>query len=350
MTINKIKLLQKAGQYLLLAALVTVGYAFHNQVMAQQVEKSSNAGIGVYEAVISTADGHIYVTGAGTRTNPGGALYKINPSDLAIVDSIPLKENPPYGIGINNKTQVVYTTNTRTNSVSAVDLKTGKLLATISNAAEKSHTREVLVDEDNNLVYITDVGKPGSIWVIDGKTNTFSHLIPDTGNTTTGITFGSSKDIIYVTNMGDDAIGVIDVKARKLIKSFPSGGESPINIVSDGQRLFVTNQKSGTLTVLDTEGQLIKSIPTGEGAIGVAFDPVKNRIYSANRRTGTTTIIDADSYEVLADLDTGSHPNHVKVDTKTGIAYVVNKAKGGRPVEGEPVVVDTNGDTITKIN
>src|SRR5690606_38724296 len=136
----------------------------------------------------------------------------------------------------------------------------------------------------------------------------------------------------------------------KIEKTFRSGGESPVNIVSDGTRLFVTNQKSGTLTVLDAEGQLIKSIPTGAGAIGVAYDPIKNRIYSANRQTGTTTVIDGASYEVIADLATGSHPNHVKVDPKTGTAYVVNKTKGGRPVEGQPVVVDTNGDTVTKIN
>src|SRR5690606_17655341 len=104
------------------------------------------------------------------------------------------------------------------------------------------------------------------------------------------------------------------------------------------------------LTVLDTEGKLIKSIVTGAGAIGIAFDPVKNRIYSANRQTGTTTVLDADSYEILADLTTGSHPNNVKIDPKTGTAYVINKTKGGRPVEGQPVVVDTNGDTVTKIN
>src|SRR5690606_35542895 len=143
---------------------------------------------------------------------------------------------------------------------------------------------------------------------------------------------------------------VIDIKTRKLIKSFPSGGEAPINIVRDGERLFVTNQKSGTLTVLDMDGQLIKSIATGAGAIGVAFDPVKNRIYSANRQTGTTTVLDASTYEVLADLPTGSHPNHVKVDPNTGIAYVINKAKGGKPVEGQPIVPDENGDTVTRIN
>lgn len=316
---------------------------------AQTVDKSSRAGTGVYEAVINPNDGLLYVTGAGSRTNPGGALYKVDPSSLAIVDSISLKENPPFGIGINTKTQIAYTTNTRTNSVSAVDLKTGKLLATFNHGGEKSHTREVLVDEDNNLVYISDVGDPSSIWVIDGKTNTFSHLIPNTGKTTTGMAFVDSKDKIYVTNMGENAVAVINTKTKAIEKSFPSGGEAPVNIVSDGKRLFVTNQKSGTVTVLDTEGTVLKSIETGAGAIGIAYDPVKNRLYSANRQTGTTTVIDANTYAVLADLPTGSHPNHVKVDAK-GAAYVINKTKGGRPVEGQPVVVDTNGDTVTKIN
>lgn len=331
---------------LLLAGLAMVP-ALH--VSAQEVDKSAPAGRGVYEAVLNSQDGFLYVTGAGSRNNPGGALYKINPADLSTVDSIILKENPPFGIGINQKTQIAYTTNTRTNSVSAVDLKSGELIATFNHGGEKSHTREVLVDEDNNIIYVSDVGDPSSIWVIDGKTNTFSHLIENTGKTTTGMAFAGGTDKIYITNMGENAIAVIDVKTKRIEKTFPSGGESPVNIVSDGNRLFVTNQKSGTLTVLDTEGKLLKSIDTGAGAIGVAYDPIKNRIYSANRQTGTTTVIDANSYQILADLETGSHPNHVKVDAR-GVAFVINKTKGGRPVEGQPVVVDTNGDTVTKIN
>ena len=320
------------------------------QVAAQQVDKSSPAGKGVYESAFNSKDGHVYVTSAGSRTAPGGALYKINPQDLSIVDSISLKENPPFGIAINNKTQIAYTTNTRSNSVSAIDLKSGKLLATITHGGEKSHTREVIVDEDNNLVYVSDVGDPSSIWVIDGKTNSFSHLISDLGETATGMTFAKSKEKLFVTIMGTNSIAVVNTKTRKIEKSFPSGGESPINIASDGKRLFVTNQKSGTLTVLDTDGKLLKSVATGAGAIGIAYDPVKNRLYSANRQTGTTTVLDGKTYAVLADLETGSAPNHVRIDPKTGAAFVVNKTKGGRPVEGQAPVVDTNGDTITKIN
>lgn len=317
---------------------------------AQEVEKSSRAGTGVYEAVISTQDGHIYVTGAGSRTNPGGAIYKINPTSLAIVDSISLTENPPFGIGINNKTQIAYTTNTRTNSVSAVDLKSGKVLATITNGNEKTHTREVLVDEGNNLVYISDVGDPSSIWVIDGKTNKYLHSIENLGKTATGMTFLNGTDKIFLTVIGDNAIYVVDTKSKQVEAKFPSGGEAPVNITTDGERLFVANQKSGTVTVLDGKGNLLKSIPTGAGAIGIAYDGVKGRIYSANRQTGTTTVIDAKTLTVLGDFETGSHPNHVKVDPVSGAAFVINKTKGGRPVEGQPIVVDKNGDTITRLN
>ena len=331
----------------ILAVAGLLGSALYSY--GQQVDQSAPVGRGVYEAVINKGDGHVYVTTAGSRTEPGGVLYKIDPSDLTTVDSILLKENPPYGIGINNKTQVVCTTNTRTNSVSAVDLKTGKLIATITNGANKSHTREVLVDEENHIVYITDVGDPSKIWVIDGKTHTFSHHIDNLGKTATGMTFLNDTERIYLTVIGENAIYVVNTKTKEVENKFPSGGEAPVNITSDGERLFVTNQKSGTVTVLNKEGELIKSIETGAGAIGIAYDPVENRIYSANRGTGTTTIIDASNYQVLGDLETGSHPNHVKVDNN-GVAFVINKTKGGRPVEGQPVAVDRNGDTITKIN
>lgn len=340
----------KISKMLLVGTVVTAVGLFGSVsvIQAQEVEKSSRAGTGIYEAVISNKDGYIYVTGAGTRTQPNGALYKIDPISLAIVDSIPLKENPPYGIGINQQTQIVYTTNTRTNSVSAVDLKTGKLLATILNGAEKSHTREVLVDEANNLIYISDVGDSSNIWVIDGGSQKFLRQIENVGKTATGLAFAGDTDKIYVTLLGENAIAVVDVKSGKVEKTFPSGGEAPVNIVSDGKNLFVTNQKSGTVTILGKDGTLIKSIETGAGAIGIAFDPVKNRLYSANRGTGTTTVIDAVTLSVLGDLPTGTLPNHVKVDS-SGNAFVINKARSARPVEGQPVVADKNGDTITKL-
>jgi len=339
------------GNLLAASTLFFALISVEHTTTAQTLVKSSPAGSGVYEAVVNEQDGHIYVTSAGSRNSPGGAIYKIHPETLAITDSILMKDNPPFGLGINQKTQILYTTNTRTNSVSAVDIKSGKVVATFNNGKDKSHTREVVIDEDKNLVYVSDVGDPSSIWVIDGKTNTVLYSIEKTGKTTTGMALNASKDKLYVTNMGTNEVAIIDLQSRLIEKSFPSGGESPVNLVAAGDRLYVANQKSGTITVLNAQtGEVIRAIPTGAGAIGISFDKESNRIYSANRQTGTTTVIDANTYNVLADLPTGSHPNHVKVHPKTGAAYVINKTKGGRPVEGQPApAVDTNGDTITLI-
>lgn len=48
----------------------------------------------------------------------------------------------------------------------------------------------------------------------------------------------------------------------------------------------------------------------------------------------------------MADLKTGTHPNTVVLDKKSGNAYVTNKAKSSR---NEPAIKDDNGDTVSLI-
>lgn len=319
--------------------------------LAQSVKKSARAGTGVYEIAVNETDGFLYVSGIGTRKDPKGGIMKIDPKTLEIVDSIMLPDVQPFGLAVNSKTQIAYTSNTVGNGVSAVDLKTKKILANINSGAEKSHTRELIIDEDKNLIYVSNVADNSNIWVIDGKTNTFLYEITDLGKTVTGMAFSPSKDKIYITILGENKIGVVDIASRKMETTFESGGEGSINIVTDaiGERLFVTNRKTHSLTVLSNDGALLKIIPTGEGAIGIAYDAAKDRIIVANRDAGTTTFIDGKSYEVVKDLQTGTHPNNVKV-TKNGTIFVLNKAKSGKRGDTTPPPPDENGDTITMIN
>lgn len=332
----------------ILAALVLAG----GMATAQTIDKSARVAPGLYELAISEKDNYVYVASTGSRAVPGGYIFKLDPKTLAKVDSIDLKETPPFGVTINQKTQTLYTSNTRTNSVSAIDLKTGKVLATIKNGKEKSHTRELIVDEDSNTIYVSDVGDPSSIWVIDGKTNTFSHLIENTGKNTTGMALDKKNKQIYITNLGTNEIALIDLKTKAVVKTFASGGEGSTNIVFDekGDRLFVANQKSGDITVLQAStGKFIQSVKTGEGALGVTFNTKKELIYVANRTAGTVTVIDAKSYAVLKSLSTGTYPNTVVVNQKTGEAYVTNKAKSARRDDPTPPAPDLNGDTVTLI-
>jgi DNA-binding beta-propeller fold protein YncE len=51
----------------------------------------------------------------------------------------------------------------RSFTASAIDLKTGKVIATITSSKEKSHTRGVLVDETTLKLYVMNMS---DVWVV----------------------------------------------------------------------------------------------------------------------------------------------------------------------------------------
>lgn len=314
----------------------------------QSVKSRVKPGNSVYELVYNGKNNSVYV--ATTRGNSNkAAIYQMDASNLAVKDSIVL-ETGAFGLGINEKTQTLYGTCTRGNAVIAVDLKTNKVVATIQNGQEQSHTREAVVDEKNNKVYVSDVR--GGIWVIDGKSNTFSRMISAVGPSVTGLAVDSDRDRLYAISKGK--VVFYDLKADAVIDSFPTGADKPINLAIDKKtnRLFISHQGSGSVSVLDAEkGTVIKAIETGEGALGIAYSPEKNYVYVANRGASTTTIIDARDYHVVASVESGSLPNTVVVDKK-GNAYVTSRAQGaGRPKPGEKPKPsnDPNGDVVALI-
>ncbi|HRQ49728.1 MAG TPA: hypothetical protein PLR74_04280, partial [Agriterribacter sp.] len=181
-------------------ALMVLVTSIGRHAIAQQVTQKVKPGKGLYEIVYSEKSNAVYVASIGTRGQEGaGKVYALDPVTLAVKDSIDVSAAPAFGLGLNEKTQTLYTSNTRSNSVHAIDLKSGKVVATITHGKDKSHTREIVVDEKNNRVYVSDVG--GGIWVIDGKTNTFSHLIEDAGLSVTGLALNSRKAILYAIDI-----------------------------------------------------------------------------------------------------------------------------------------------------
>lgn len=323
-------------------------------VNAQKIEKTEKVGSSLYEMVYNAKDDSLYVAAVGKRGEPSTAnIYKLDPKTLAVTGTINVGEAPAFGLGLNRKTQTLYSSNTRSNSVHAIDLKTGKIFATIKHGKDSSHTREVVVDEKNNKIYVSNIS---DIWVIDGKTNTFSHLIEGIGEGVTGLAIDPNAGLLYVSDMRANTITVVDLKTNKVVRKFDTGGKNAINVAIDvkGKRLFVAHQETGTLSVLTTDGKLLKSIETGAGALGVAYNPAKNQVYVSNRRGGTTSIIDAKTYTKLADLKTGTYPQTIAFDEKSGKVWVTNKAKGApRPQPGQPAQPappDPTGDVVTLIS
>jgi YVTN family beta-propeller protein len=318
---------------------------------APRVVNSAKVGSGLYELVLSEPAETVYVASTGTNDVK---LYGLDAKTLAVKGSVDTAAAPAYGLGLNNRTQTVYTSNTRVGSVSAIDLRSGKVLNTITVAdSPRAHTYRVLVDEDANMTYVSIAETPGKVWAIDGRTNTLSGVIQNVGSRTTGLALDKAANRLYASSLGTNEIVVVDLKTRQVTATYPSGGTGTTQLAFDPKtrRLFAANQQSGDLSVLDMNtGAVVKTVKTGAGALGVGFNAKTNQIYVANRGAGTVTVIDGASLAVVADLKAGTMPNTVLIDQRSGMVYVTNKARRpGRGDAGAAPVADEGGDTVTVI-
>jgi YVTN family beta-propeller protein len=334
--------------------------AFASQAQAAKVEKQAKVGPGLYELVFNPGDGDVYVASTGNRgAGVPAKIVRVDGKTLAIEGEIDVQANPVFGLGINTKTQTLYGADTRGGVVTAIDLKTSKIVASIKTG-QPAHLREVIVDEAANKIYVSMVGggegrgggprPPSEIWVIDGSKNTLERVVAVPEVQLLGIALDTAGKRIFGTDLRGNRIVVVDLATDKIVQTWPAGAERPTNLVYDaaGARLFVSNQ-SGALTVLDSRsGALIKAVPTGAGALGVAYDPANARVYVTNRGAGTTTVVDAKTYAVIANPQTGALPQSVVVDRATSRVFVTNKSRGAPrgSAPGTPVPEDPGGDTI----
>ena len=330
---------------------------------APTVERSVKvAPGGLYEIVFNPADNDIYVAAIGPRgARDAAVVARLNGRTLAAETPISVAANPLYGLGFNSRTQILYGTDTRAGVVSAVDLRTGQVVGSVTHG-ERAHVREAIVDEAANRAYISVVGgTPGrenasanEIWVIDGADHSLNRVITVETGALTGIALDPANNRIFGTGMGTNEVVVVDLASDRTVARWPTGTERPTNLVFDpaGNRLFVASQGTGDLAVLNAaDGSVIRRVPTGAGALSVAFNPAVNQIYVANRQAGTVTVVDSNSYETIADLRTGTFPQTIAIDRATNTGYVTNKARGlprGAPA-GTPVPEDPEGDTVTII-
>lgn len=334
---------------ILIAMIVFVGTSAGYAQSLKKIEKVGHES-NLYQIVYNPVDNHVYVSAANDFDSKG-AVYKLDSETLEVVDSFIVANSAPMGLGINVATQTLYSTNSRTGLVTAIDIESGKQTH-ISCAIPIRHAREVIVDESRNLIYITHV-RAGGMWVIDGETNTFQRFIYNLGGAITGAALDVESNMLYATAMRDDKIIVVDAGTGIVKKRFDAHGQRPTNVYFDGgrNRLYVANQTTANITVLNSEtGEFIKAIPTGRGALGVDYDSQKDRIYVANRHGRSMTIIDASSLEIVKNIDIEGLPNTIAINHKTGEFYATNKAAiKEKDADGNEVIREAKfGDSVSK--
>src|SRR6267154_264517 len=238
-------------------------------------------------------------------------------------------------------------------SVLVFDLKTGKLIHTISGV-EKAHA--VLYREDMNRLYVTD-GEAGDLKIFDGKTykllssvklledadsigydpktkylyidngggdvhQTYSMLsVVDTtaakkladikieGETLEAMTLESSSPKLYVNNKAKNQVDVVDREKQAIVASWPvTKCKTNVALALDetNHRLFIACRTS-SMVVMDTQsGKEITALPITKGVDDAVYDPASKRIYAAaDGNVDVYQQTSPDEYKLLAKVPTG---------------------------------------------
>src|SRR5262249_778487 len=105
---------------------------------------------------------------------------------------------------------------------------------------------------------------------------------------------------LFVANMANSSLDIVDLKAGKLIKQIPDQHKiQGIAYAPNLDRIFVGNGEDGVCNVFDGKSyDLVKGIRLDD-ADNVRFEPSKNRVYVAHAEK-SLAVIDAKSLEIIA--------------------------------------------------
>lgn len=334
-----------------LVAVAALALAAVPALAQPTVQRQAQVHGGLYELATWTQDGNLWVAATGSSFAEGARMIQLDGTTLETIRSIDVPEARGFGVAINHTTGTLYTTNTRDGTMSAIDIRTGEMTVISDPTAEGvPHLYRIAIDEGRNKVYASLAQTPGLVWVVDGATQTLERVIEVGGARPTGIVVDPESNRLYVSNVGDDFVSVIDLANDRIIDRIPTVGARSTQMAFDPatRRLFVGNQGTNDISVIDLdEMRAVRRVAVGEQPVGIGFHSGTNQIYVANRGSGTVSVIDAESYEVVAELDIGSYPNTIYIDEASGLVYVSNKARRS-PADQEPQQ-DPHGDMVTII-
>jgi len=217
------------------------------------------------------------------------------------------------------------------NTVSLIDLKTKKSVATIPTGAGP---HEVAVSPNGKTAVVANYGAqaPGSsLTVIDipGK-QPLKTIDLGQYRRPHGIVW-LRRDEIVVTAEGNKALLFVDVKDGRVVGVIKTDQNVShmVVIARRSNKGFVANIGSGSVTVVDLKARRkIADIQTGAGAEGIDISPNQKEVWVTNRAANTVSVIDVASLRIIATLESKDFPIRAKF-TPNGKYVLVSNARSG---------------------
>jgi YVTN family beta-propeller protein len=220
-------------------------------------------GVRPHCAVIGPQNGLLYVT-----TELSNSVTVIDPKTLKIVASIPTGKSESHMLAITRDGLRGYTANVSSGTVSVLDLQHGKLLSTIPVC---QITQRISLSVDDHWVFTADQSKP-RLAVINTTRNEVAQWL-----SMPGVGYGTAPTPdghwLLVALSGMKQVAVIDLHAMKTARTLDvPRAPQEILVRPDGAAAYVSCDASKQIAVLDLKNWKVeKLIDAGPGTDGLAW-------------------------------------------------------------------------------
>ena len=210
----------------------------------------------------------------------------------------------------------------RSTHVQVIDADSGKVIGDIPGT-EGVHG--IALADDLNVGF-TSNGKSNSVTAFDLTTLNVIETIKISGVNPDVILYEPKSKHIFTFNGRSANATVIDAVSHKEINTISLPGKPELAVSNDAGNIFVNIEDKNEIVVIDGgSNKVLKSFSLGSGEepTGLAIDKIHNRLFSvcANKKM---EILDSESGKIVSEVAVGSAPDSAAFDTSLGIAFSSN--------------------------
>jgi YVTN family beta-propeller protein len=209
------------------------------------------------------------------------------------------------------------------------------------------------VNITTNKVYVDNV-LDNTVSVIDLNVNKVTATVP-LASKPAGLAVNPSTNRFYVSVKG--GVAVYDGRDNALITTIAVSGTPSIIAInaedynSNNLNIYVQDSADNEVHVIDTASdEVIAELPVSHPGNGIVVDPTANQIFvsSASPSGGSVSVFDGTSYQLISTITLPGNPSFTYLDTLSGFGFVYLYAIT-HPVGGGPYsfsVVDTSSGAL----
>ncbi len=190
-----------------------------------------------------------------------------------IVRTASTNQNGSHMVGVAADGITAWTGNIGSNTITELDLSTGKAIRNIDVPAQPE---AINVTADGSEVWVGS-NATGKVSVVDAYTGAVS-TAADSVSWPYRVLYSPDAKLAFIPDYRGNALRVLDRKSRKELgrMAFPGGGPQGISITPDGKYVLLSMSSEARIAIIDVASRrVVGHLAAGETPDGVVYTPLQ---------------------------------------------------------------------------